>query len=339
MSEGFSTFDMFDVFFGDGQNPSRRVPSKSQNPSRRVPSKSQPRPRGYIEWKPRNKAVIQRVEWVQQVLVTYGAHLPLTTRQIFYALVGQHGYDKTELAYKSLCDTLVKARRAKIIAFDDIRDDGVSVRSSRSYGSVEDFHDETGRRARNYRRDRQHGQPQRIELWCEASGMMPQLSQVASEFSIPVYSCGGFSSLSGVRGIVKRVVDRNEETVFLHVGDYDPSGESIFDAMTRDVAAFVEADRVLATSEFTPIRVALTPAQIATYGLPTSPAKVSSHSKNWTGTATCQLEALPPNVLASIVENAIRDWIDQDTLEEVIEDERKERAELLGLPPGRDDER
>jgi hypothetical protein len=325
------------------QNTAGRVPrAKPQNPQNtagRVPSgkpkKRTPRPRGYSDWKPRNVAVIERVEQVQQVLAAYSAHLPLTNRQIFYALVANHGYEKTENAYGNLCETLGKARRAKLIAFDDIRDDGVSVRSSGGYSSVQSFHDETGRRAKSYRRYRQHGQAQRIELWCEASGMMPQLGRVASKFSISVYSCGGFASLSAVRQIVDRVVGCNVETIFLHVGDYDPSGESIFDAMTRDVAAFVEKDRVLATSKFTPTRVALTLAQIKAYRLPTSAPKSSdARTQNWTGTGTCQLEALPPNVLAGVVENAILDWIDEDALEEVMEDERNERAELLGLPRG-----
>jgi hypothetical protein len=310
-------------------------------------AKSRTRPRGYIEWKPRNEKVIERVEQVLQVLVTYAQHLPLTTRQIFYALVGNYGYDKTEQAYNNLCETLGKARRAKIIAFDDIRDDGVSVMQANAYGSVQSFHDETARRARNYRRGRQHGQAHRIELWCEAAGMMPQLYKVASEFSIPVYSCGGFTSLSAVRAIVDRAVRRNDPTVFLHVGDYDPSGDAIFDAMTRDVVAFVEKDRTLATSAVIPERVALTPQQITAYNLPTAPPKkkkngdwADSRTKNWAGikTGTCQLEALPPNLLAGVVENAIRDWIDQDALDEVMEDERAERAELLGLPRGDDDE-
>ena len=126
--------------------------------------------------------------------------------------------------------------------------------------------------------------------------------------------------------------------MFLHVGDHDPSGESIFDAMTRDVMAFVEADRVLATSEVIPERVALTAAQVAAYGLPTSPAKSSSHSTNWTGGGTCQLEALPPNALARLVDAAIRDWVDEDTLEQVLDEERAEKAELLGLPQGPDNE-
>jgi hypothetical protein len=270
------------------------------------------------------------------VLVTYGAHLPLTARQIFYALVGNYGYDKTGQSYNNLCEKLVKARRAKIIAFNAIRDDGVTVSASRSYGGIEDFEDETARRASNYRRDRQHGQDHRIELWCEASGMMPQLYRVASEFSVPVYSCGGFSSLSAVRQIVDGAVSFNEPTVFLHVGDYDPSGESIFDAMTRDVVAFVEKDRIIATSKVIPERVALTAQHIATYKLPMStPTKHDSRTKNWPGAGTCQLEALPPNVLAAEVEHAIRQWVDQDTLDEVKEDERDE---LLGLPRGTDDD-
>ena len=49
---------------------------------------------------------------------------------------------------------------------------------------------------------------------------------------------------------------------------------------------------------------------------------------------TCQLEALPPDVLASIVRYAIIDNLDMDLLEETREAERLERAELLGLPPG-----
>ena len=126
--------------------------------------------------------------------------------------------------------------------------------------------------------------------------------------------------------------------MFLHVGDYDPSGESIFDAMTRDVEAFVEEDRVLATSGVIPVRVALTLPQVARFNLPTSPPKSSdARTAGWLGVATCQLEALPPNVLAGVVDSAIYQWVDEDVLGEVVEDERDERTQLLGLPRGTDD--
>ena len=134
--------------------------------------KKRARPRGYMTWKP-YKVSQERVAQIQQVLATNSSYLPLTARQIFYALVGLYGYEKTERAYGNLCETLQKARRAGLIAFGDIRDDGVSVAGSLVYDGIRDFNDQTARRAKQYMRDRQHGQQYRIELWCEASGMIP----------------------------------------------------------------------------------------------------------------------------------------------------------------------
>jgi hypothetical protein len=120
-----------------------------------------------------------------------------------------------------------------------------------AYASIEDFHDETANRAKNYRRDRQEHQAVYIEFWCEAAGMVPQLQTVAADYSIPG------ALVRRVRVADRRAphresrVRRNVPTVLLHVGDYDPSGESIFDAMTEDAAAFAQSDRVLETSKIT----------------------------------------------------------------------------------------
>ena len=156
---------------------------------------------------------------VRQVLERYAEHVPLTVRQIFYALVGAERLEKTEGQYERLCYALNMARRARLIEFDDIRDDGVSLLASRFYAGVKGFHDETARRARDYRRHRQAGQSSYVELWCEAAGMVPQLASIADAYSVPVYSAGGFASLSAVRHIVDRAVGRDVRTVLLHVGD------------------------------------------------------------------------------------------------------------------------
>jgi hypothetical protein len=291
------------------------------------------RPRGYAGWRP-HASTLQLLADVDAVLERYADHLPLTIRQVFYALVGAEQLDKTERAYARLCEHLNRARRARLIEFGALRDDGVTVMESRSYRGVEDFHDETGRRAKLYRRDRQASQTHYVEFWCEAQGMMPQLQRVADPFSVPVYSAGGFASLSAVRHIADRAVSRSVPTVLLHVGDFDPSGESIFTAMTGDAAAFVEADRVLTTCRIDAVRVALTREQVTERGLPSAPAKASdSRSQSWKG-GTCQLEALPPDVLAELVREAILGQFDQDTLSAVREVERRERAQLLGLGPG-----
>jgi hypothetical protein len=72
----------------------------------------------------------------------------------------------------------------------------VVVIASRCYGDLADFHNHVRREANGYRRDKQARQDAYVELWCEAAGMMPQLQRVAEEYSVPVFSCGGFASLS-----------------------------------------------------------------------------------------------------------------------------------------------
>lgn len=125
--------------------------------------------------------------------------------------------------------------------------------------------------------------------------------------------------------------------MILHVGDHDPSGESIFTAMTEDAAAFVEADRVIQTQRLEGVRVALTTEQVEEHNLATMPPKRSDRrSAKWSG-ETCQLEALPPDTLAEIIENAIEDRLDPAALTRVTLEERADRAELLALPRGGDD--
>jgi hypothetical protein len=292
------------------------------------------RPRGYAAWRPQVKT--QRLlEQVQDVLDEYEAYLPLTVRQVFYRLVGSFGYEKTEHAYARLAEHLVRARRARLLPFDHIRDDGITTFEYQWFDGVEAFWNRVGGTIKTYRRDRQAGQRHRLELWCEAAGMAPQLARVADLYSVPVFSSGGFSSLTAVRMIVDRARHRSVPTVLLHVGDFDPSGASIFEASTEDAAAFLEEDRLLALQRLIPVRVALTAGQVAEYDLPTaSPKPTDSRSKSWRG-ETCQLEALAPDIIAEVIGTAIEEWFDTQKLAEQIECERADRTELLrALPRG-----
>ena len=62
----------------------------------------------------------------------------------------------------------------------------------------------------------------------------------------------------GTHDIAERAIERLVPTVILHVGDYDPSGVSIFESMVDDASAFVEAERVTANISLRGVRVALT---------------------------------------------------------------------------------
>lgn len=288
------------------------------------------RPRGYADWNPKPETLLL-IDQVNAVLREYSAQLPLTLRQIFYRLVGAHGYEKTERAYSRLGEHMVRARRAQLISFNAIRDDGGTARGGTGFASMDEFMEDIRDSARGYSRDRTAGQPHRVELWCEAEGMVPQMVRVAQKYDVTAYSAGGFASVTLTRHIAERALSDNKPTVLLHVGDWDPSGESIYDAIVEDAQAFVwqlRRGRGVPGAEIRPRRVALTREQVEEYGLDTAPPKGSdSRSVNWFD-ETAQAEAMPPDVLADVVTEALEAEIDMDAYNDVLEEEEQERARI-----------
>lgn len=296
-----------------------------------------PRPKGYIDWFPRDEYTQAVLEAVRQILNEYRSYGPMTVRQIFYRLVGNYNYEKTELAYKRLCNLLVKARRAQLISFYDIRDSGTESAGGGGWDSKASFWSSVRYTANRYRLDQQRNQPYQIELWCEAAGMVPMLAGMLNEWSVPVYSTGGFSSLTVVKEVADRIASEDRPTIFLHVGDHDPSGESIFESMSEDIRCFIEADHgnevyVEHTNDyeelFQPRRIAVTPAQIREYDLDSAPPKRSdSRSSTWVGSTT-QAEALSPVQLEEIVQGAVLRYIDEEILDETREQEQLDKADI-----------
>ncbi len=303
--------------------------------------KGQGRAKGYKPYRQMPAKTWGLLGQVQAILREYRAELPLTARQIFYRLVGAYGYPKTERAYGRLANHLVNFRRARLIDFEDIRDDGASVMRVAHYSGEEAFYATVRSMGERYERDKLANQAKDIRVYCESAGMMPQLQRKAGLFSIPVYSCSGFDSLTAKHELAADVARahtyRGKPTVILHLGDHDPSGETIFDAISADVHAFLEVDIPHKPPEDVAIfeRVALTPEQIGRYDLPTDPAKESSHSVGWGNRRACQLEALQPDVLAEVLTDAIAVHLDPDALwqaEELEAAERRNIAKTLSAP-------
>ncbi|WP_254656427.1 hypothetical protein [Roseovarius sp. 217] len=291
------------------------------------------RPRGYIEnYRPTAKTRVL-LDQVQAVMTEYASYWPLTCRQIFYRMVGAHNYNKTEAAYSRLCHHIANARRGRLIPFDAIRDDGVTTYGLDHFDDRDDFLRHVRKLGKSYTRNRLTSQGVHMEVWCEAAGMLPQLHRVAEWYSVPVYSSGGFDSLTAKKRLADRICLKEKETIILHLGDYDPSGVSIFDSVAEDVTAFVMADRPhgLVNVEFE--RVALTREQVIEHDLPTAPAKATdSRSKGWEG-GTCQLEALPPNVIADILKDAIDRRIDWTQFVNDLDAQKQDRIMISGLLP------
>jgi hypothetical protein len=280
------------------------------------------RARGFIEaWHPRTETW-ELLYRIRHVLDEYVEQLPLTLRQIFYILVGRHAYEKTERAYERLCERLNKARRAKVVDMDAVRDDGFTNEIPNFFGSSDHFLDAVRVSARLLRLDRQARQARRLALWCEASGMVPQLQRIADPFGIAVRFSGGFDSVTAKHQIARQWTDA--PVTVLHIGDNDPSGVHCFSFVSEDVASF--ADHYGGDVQF--VRLAVTPEQAAFYELPTAPPKPTDQ-RRFDGDETWQAEALDPRDLADIVRGAIEKRIDRAAYERVLEEEGVARFAVL----------
>ena len=284
------------------------------------------RPRGFAEWNPR-PASLKLVQDVQTVLDDYRAHLPLTIRQVFYRLVSTRGFLKSETAYSRLCETVNRARRARLIRFEHIRDDGPSRREWASWANPEAFLSELRDDAARFMLDRQARQPVRLWTLCEAGGMAPMLARVANPFGIPVLTSGGFDSLTAKHDLAHELaaaMDMGQPAEILHIGDLDPSGEHLFTSLAEDVSAMTEA-LFGAAPRFT--RLAVTREQAVALDLPTAPAKATD-KRRFEGD-TVQAEAIDPATLSGILRDAIEARRNADAAQRLLDRESDMRADLV----------
>ena len=286
------------------------------------------RPRGFIEaWKPRPETEALLVQ-IDAVLDEYRAYMPLTIRQIFYRLVGAHGYVKTKKSYTRLHETLNTARRAQRVPMTAIRDDGGQKIEPFSWADEDEFLRSYKAAAQTLRLDRQEGQEVRLFVMCELAGMAPQLANTVEDYGITVLSSGGFDSVTEKHRLAQELVDGDDPVIeVLHIGDHDPSGAHMFLALAEDVTAFAEALSGSPSLSLTFTRLAVIPDQIEALNLDTAPA-AEGDNRAFEG-ETCQAEAIPPDVLADILRAAVEDRIDQTIRDDLLEREREIRESLV----------
>lgn len=285
---------------------------------------------GLAAWEPRAKTR-DVLDQIAAILEEYREQWPITNRQICYRLVGRFGYDKTEQAFERAYEYLNRGRRAGLVPFEAIRDDGEEVAEPLAFASREHFIRVARELAADYKLDRQTGQAQYVELWAEAAGMVPQLAQVVHEYGIPVRSSSGFNSLTVLHSAACRVFKREVPTLILQVGDHDPSGRAILDRIGADVSQLAHdiaaRDGRDEYPEVSFRRIAVTADQIARYQLPGAPPKAKDKRGVWEGD-TVQAEALPPDVLAEEVRLAVIPLIDPEAMDEVRRQESVEGARV-----------
>jgi len=268
----------------------------------------------------------KRIEQCNDIIDEYMQQgLKLTLRQLYYQLVSRNIIPNSEKSYKALGKLASNARLAGEMDWDAIEDRARQAKQVNEYENL----DELARAAiSSYRLPRWRGQENYAELWVEKDALAGVLQPLAREFHVTMMVNKGYSSTSAMYESSKRYIeafDQDKNLILFYLGDHDPSGED----MVRDIGARLETFG--ATIDVR--KLALTMAQVKTHNPPPNPTKLSDSRADAYiakfGTSSWEVDALPPNELAKIIRSSFRSIIDIDLMNEVREEEEKDKELLI----------
>lgn len=327
----------------------------------------------------------------------------LTLRQLYYQLVSMNLIRNDDVVYKKLSSILDDLRQAGIIDWDAIEDRGRRPQLAYYVLGVSDALNDT---IKHYRRDRQSGQNNHIEVWTEKDAISGILSRVTNKYHVRLVVNKGYSSNSAMYGAYKRFADSlkdGKDVCILYFGDHDPSGldmiRDIRERILHFLASSENANDILPepsnpgygfieeylaendldyvslyeegfldekcftffeynvsehdryadfidellkaarkhywSTRFKVVPIGLTVEQINKYNPPQNPAKLTDPRAEWYikkfGQKSWEVDALPPNVMTQVVDDAIKNRIDYKQYENMLSIERTDIETLKGF--------
>jgi hypothetical protein len=295
--------------------------------------------------------------------------LRLTARQLYYQFVARDFILNTPAAYKKLTSLLSDARYAGLVDWDAIEDRGRVPERHAQWSSLGSLVDSA---LHSYRLPRWKTQPKYVELWVEKQALAGVLSPIADQFHVTLMVNKGYSSSSAMYEAANRIKDAtisdreaydrlipdilardlpagspelkaaykeggaklaslSKPTYILYLGDHDPSGED----MVRDVDARLSEFGCLRLEV---IKIALTMDQVKKYDPPPNPAKVTDpRAKAYRekfGDKSWEVDALPPDVLATILRSVFSKLIDKEAMEAIKAQEELDKVRLREVVVG-----
>jgi hypothetical protein len=231
-------------------------------------------------------------------------------------------------AYKGLSRVTADARRDG--DFPDLTD---RTREIFEYQTVTSPARAIGYTAAIYGRDRTEGQEVSIYLGVEKDGMVNQLDAWFSDLGLPILSPRGYASQSYVDEVARHVADVGRPTVLVYAGDHDPTGHDIDRDFAERTGCFEQVRRI-----------ALGPELVEQYDLPEAvdndpltaeklerDSRARGFAERFGRLTQVELDALDPEVLRGLYQDAIAEFWDTSTFEAVLEREASERAALADL--------
>lgn len=240
---------------------------------------------------------------------------PMTVRQMFYRMSSQGMVDKTENGYRQVQYALTAMRRAGAIPFEWLADNTRWVRKPQTYGNLSEA---LGHMQEFYRRQLWANQPVYLEIWLEKDALAGVLSDVTTEYDVPLYVTRGYPSLSYLHNAAEALKGIQKPIYIYHFGDYDASGQDAARSIREGLEGF--------GARFEFIQYAVTKEQIQGFNLQTRPAKGSDPRAARHGAIAVELDAIAPADLRAMVRFVIERHIDEDALEWARMLEREEKS-------------
>jgi hypothetical protein len=266
---------------------------------------------------------------------------PLSDRAVFYRLLNVQGlvrndktrvpFDNSPAAYDDVTNMLTRLRLDGSVPFEAIADETRPVIVWDTHRCVGDFvRQECDQFLTKYWRDLLQSQPNWVELLVEKNTVASQLRNVAGQYTIPMTSGRGYSSLPPRFEMINRFrASGREKLVVIVVSDFDPEGQDIpgsFGISLRD-------DFGIAAEQLRIVKAALTAEQVRTMNLHEGQLSKETSSRYSRfvaahGTRAWELESLTADQLRVIVEASIRSVLNLEVFELEVQRERDEQVEL-----------
>jgi hypothetical protein len=262
------------------------------------------------------------IELIEAMYRAAEAAQPITGRGIGYKLFTARlipAMDRPSM--QSVYRLLKEAREEGVISWEWIVDETRELEKCSSWNDPAAF---VRTVSRAYRRDFWTQQPARVEVWSEKGTVRGVLAPVLDQYGVGFRVMHGFNSATQVHDIAQE--DDGRQLIALYIGDYDPSGMNMSEHDLPNRIAEYGGDHV------TLKRIALTQAQLAHLPSFSATDKKKDPRYKWFvrlfGNRCWELDALDPNDLRNLVEEAIQDEIEPIAWERCAVVEKAERESL-----------
>jgi CRISPR/Cas system-associated endoribonuclease Cas2 len=270
----------------------------------------------------------ERAEFLIAYAEQYG---PVTSRQLYYQSVvhGLPGIEKDDRGYDKIQRQVLNLRREGRLDYDWIADATRWMRKPTSFDGPEQALDHW---SRFYRKDLWADAPDYVEVWCEKDALAGVIYPVTAKYDVPLMVSRGFASETFCyEAIAQRGGDRRNYYVY-YLGDFDRSGQDAARSLKEKLTRFADEEDIIVFF----YTLAITERQVRTYKLPTRPHKRNTPAdRAWPHKFACELDAMAPDHIRELVEDAINYHLDQEKLRILQIAEASEREGLIALARGR----